>query len=70
MAVSSLDKNKVSFSDLPNGLSGLNGFYAEMGFGIENIANFLRVDFSWRLTQLDKPGIKPFRWTLYFVPNF
>lgn len=70
MAVASLDKNKVSFSDLPTGLNGLNGFYAEVGFGIENIAKFLRVDFNWRLTQLDNPNVKKFRWTLYFVPNF
>jgi len=70
MAVGSLNKNKVSFSDLPNGLIGLNGFYAEIGFGIENIAKFLRVDFNWRLTQLDNPNVNKFRWTLYFVPNF
>ena len=70
MAGASLDKKKVSFSDLPNGLNGLNGFYAEVGFGIENIAKFLRVDFNWRLTQLDNPNVKKFRWTLYFVPNF
>lgn len=70
LAVASLDKNRVSFSDLPTGLVGLNGFYAEVGFGIENIAKFLRVDFNWRLTQLDNPNIKKFRWTLYFVPNF
>lgn len=70
MAIGSLNKNKVSFSDLPNGLVGLNGFYAEIGFGIENIAKFLRVDFNWRLTQLDNPNVNKFRWTLYFVPNF
>jgi hypothetical protein len=70
LAVASLDKSKVSFSDLPTGLNGLNGFYAEIGFGIENIAKFLRVDFNWRLTQLDNPNVKKFRWTLYFVPNF
>ena len=70
MAVGSLNKNKVSFSDLPNGLVGLNGFYAEVGFGIENIAKFIRVDFNWRLTQLDNPNVNKFRWTLYFVPNF
>ena len=51
MAVSSLDPKKVSFSDLPTELKGLNGFYAEIGFGIENILKLLRVDFSWRLTQ-------------------
>ncbi len=70
MAVGSLNKNKVSFSDLPNGLVGLNGFYAEVGFGIENIAKFIRVDFNWRLTQLDNPNVNKFRWTLYFIPNF
>ena len=70
MAVGSLNKDKVSFSDLPEGLVGLNGFYAEIGFGIENIAKFIRVDFNWRLTQLDNPNVKKFRWTLYFVPNF
>ena len=70
MAVGSLNKNRVTFSDLPNGLVGLNGFYAEIGFGIENIAKFLRVDFNWRLTQLDNPNVKKFRWTLFFIPNF
>ena len=43
MAGASLDKKKVSFSDLPNGLNGLNGFYAEVGFGIENIAEIAEV---------------------------
>ena len=70
MAVSSLNRNKVSFSDLPPQLKGLNGFYAEIGFGIENILKLLRVDFSWRLTQLDQPDIKKFRWTLSFSPSF
>lgn len=58
MAVSSLDPKKVSFSDLPTELKGLNGFYAEIGFGIENILKLLRVDFSWRLTQKNQPDIK------------
>jgi hypothetical protein len=70
MALSSLDKNRVSFSDLPDGLEGLNGFYAEVGFGIENIAKLIRVDFSWRLTQLDRPEVRKFRWTLSFSPSF
>ncbi len=70
MAVSSLDPKKISFSDLPIGLKGLNGFYAEIGFGIENIAKLVRVDFSWRLTQLNEPGIKRFRWAISFSPNF
>ena len=70
MAVSSLDPKKVSFSDLPTELKGLNGFYAEIGFGIENILKLLRVDFSWRLTQKNQPDIKKFRWTFSFSPGF
>ncbi len=70
MAVSSLDPKKVSFSDLPADLKGLNGFYAEIGFGIENILKLVRVDFSWRLTQLNEPNIKKFRWTISFSPAF
>lgn len=70
MAVSSYNKKAGEFSDLPAGLTGLNGFYAEMGFGIENILKLVRVDFSWRLTQLNKPGITKFHWTLSFYPRF
>ena len=70
MAVSSLDPKKVSFSDLPTELKGLNGFYAEIGFGIENILKLLRVDFSWRLTQKNQPDIKKIRWTISFSPGF
>lgn len=70
MALSSLDPKKVSFSDLPDGVKGLNGFYAEVGFGIENILKLVRVDFSWRLTQLNEPNIRKFRWTLSFSPSF
>jgi hypothetical protein len=70
MAVSSLNRGKVSFSDLPKNLFGLNGYYAEIGFGIENILKLVRVDFSWRLTQLDNPGIRRFRWAISFSPNF
>lgn len=70
MAVGSLNKKNVSFSDLPTGLIGLNGFYAEVGFGIENIFKLIRVDFNWRLTQLNNPNVNKFRWTLYFIPNF
>lgn len=70
MAVSSLNKKNITFSDLPPNLSGLNGFYAEVGFGIENILKLLRVDFTWRLTQLDRPDVSKFRWTLGFSPKF
>lgn len=31
--------------------------YMEIGVGIDNILSFLRVDYVWRLTYLDNPGI-------------
>lgn len=49
--------------------------YYEVGFGIENIFNVLRVDFIWRLTNLkrdfdgdgnDDKNIKPFQFKLGF----
>ena len=70
MAVSSLDPKKVSFSDLPANMKGINGFYAEVGFAIENILKVVRFDFSWRLTQLNEPNIKKFRWAVSFSPSF
>ena len=34
--------------------------YVELGYGIENIFKFFRVDFFHRMTYLDNPGAKPF----------
>lgn len=34
--------------------------YVEMGYGVENIFRFLRVDFVHRLSYLDKPDVKKF----------
>ena len=34
--------------------------YMEVGYGIENIFKFFRVDFFHRLTYLDNPGARPF----------
>ncbi|MEZ5025293.1 MAG: DUF5686 family protein [Chitinophagales bacterium] len=70
MAVSSLNPKNVTFSDLPPNMKGLNGFYAEVGFAIENILKIVRVDFSWRLTQLNNPDVKKFRWAISFSPSF
>lgn len=69
LAYSFLDKNKFDFSDIPPNIKGLNGFYAEIGFGIESIAKFLRIDFNWRLTQRDDPTNKKFRVTFTFNPG-
>lgn len=34
--------------------------YLELGYGVENIFKFFRVDFFHRMTYLDNPGAKPF----------
>jgi hypothetical protein len=34
--------------------------YVELGYGVENIFKFFRVDFIHRLTYLDKPRSRPF----------
>jgi hypothetical protein len=34
--------------------------YVELGYGVENIFRFLRVDFVHRLSYLDNPGIRTF----------
>lgn len=37
--------------NLPTTMSSLDGYYAEAGFGIENIFSIFRFDVGWRLTQ-------------------
>jgi len=53
-----------AFDVLGNPNPGINGLgrqpYAEVGYGIENIFRFLRVDFMHRLTYLDNPGAQRF----------
>ncbi|WP_192350098.1 DUF5686 and carboxypeptidase-like regulatory domain-containing protein [Algoriphagus sp. Y33] len=34
--------------------------YVELGYGIENIFKFFRIDFFHRMTYLDNPDVKPF----------
>ena len=34
--------------------------YVEVGYGVENIFRFLRVDFVHRLTYLDNPNVRNF----------
>jgi hypothetical protein len=38
---------------LADGMEVMQHPYAEVGFGIENILKISRIDFTWRLTQLD-----------------
>ncbi|MBK7147658.1 MAG: carboxypeptidase-like regulatory domain-containing protein [Bacteroidetes bacterium] len=44
--------------------------YVEMGFGIENIAYVLRVDFLWRVTYRDRPDVKTWGIKLGLNPRF
>lgn len=50
----------------PKTLSKINDPYVEIGFGIENIFRIARMDFVWRLTDQNKPGV------YYFIvkPSF
>ncbi len=50
----------------PKSLSRINDPYVEVGFGIENIFRIARMDFVWRLTDQNKPGV------YYFIvkPSF
>ncbi|MCS6968212.1 MAG: DUF5686 family protein [Cytophagales bacterium] len=51
---------KLDGTPLPN-VNGLGKLpYIEVGYGIENIFRFVRVDFIHRLTYLDSPSIQPF----------
>lgn len=34
--------------------------YVELGYGVENIFKFFRVDFFHRMTYMDQPEAKPF----------
>ncbi len=43
-------KNNQSHYLFPEGLSGINNPYVELGFGFENILKFVRIDFLWRVT--------------------
>ena len=42
--------------------------YVELGYGVENIFKFLRVDFIHRLSYLDKPGARNFG--IFFTAQF
>lgn len=62
------DKNLMNSSDLDEEGNPIPAFgrldqnlpYMEVGYGIENIFKFFRVDFFHRITYLDNPGARPF----------
>jgi hypothetical protein len=52
--------SNLDFIALPDGMRVPENWYVEVGFGIENILQLLRVDFYWRATQRDVPDIQKF----------
>lgn len=50
------EKNKSSIYERPASISYLNKPYWEVGFGIENIFKFSRIDFLWRLDYNEHSG--------------
>ncbi len=52
--------NNQSVYLFPENLKALNKGYYEVGFGIENIFKISRIDFTWRLTDTDGPGVYRF----------
>jgi len=66
-----LDKRNRDVMQLPNDLGVPFPIpYIEAGFGIENIAKVVRVDFLWRLTYRNKPGSPNFGVRVMFQPSF
>lgn len=65
----SIRQSNLDLLALPDG-SYIPKNYQEIGFGVENILKFLRVDFIWRLTELDKPLAKPFGIKIGIYPKF
>ena len=65
-----LTKKNRGVLDFPEGSSALNGWYAEAGFGIENILKILRVDFYFRITDRDKADVDKWGFKLFIAPSF
>lgn len=55
---------------LPDGLSSLNEPYLETGFGFDNIFKLIRLDFIWRITNINSPQVQKFGVTFDIVPSF
>lgn len=62
------EENRALLSDVDaqgNAIEPISSFspnlpYVEVGYGVDNILKFFRVDFFHRLTYLDRPSAKPF----------
>ncbi len=70
MTMSRLHPERVDFMDLPANIKSINGYYGEIGFGIDNIAKLLRFDFMWRLSQKNDPDYDRFRLQFTVSPKF
>lgn len=73
--VSPANQINLDVNNTDGNLQDLNGVYAEVGVGVENIARFIKVDFMWRLTQHDEirpmgNEISKFGIKLEFSPSF
>ena len=54
----------------PDGLSSLYKPYLEIGFGVENIFNLIRLDFIWRVNNLTYSTIERFGISFSLEPSF
>lgn len=52
--------NPLGLETLPAGYFTNSKPYVELGYGVENIFKFLRVDFVHRMSYLDKPNVRKF----------
>jgi hypothetical protein len=69
-AIGTLSSNHEQLVQFPEGLSSLNIPYFETGFGIENILHLIRLDFIWRITNLNFPNTTRFGVGFSFEPSF
>ncbi|MEM7103948.1 MAG: DUF5686 family protein [Bacteroidota bacterium] len=70
LLVGDMRTENEAFLAKTDGLSALNGHYLEAGFGVENIARILRIDFLWRLTQREAVDVRKFGIQLQIKPGF
>ncbi len=66
----SLSKDNLAYLETSNGIKDLNGYYAETGVGIENIAKVISASFMWRLTQRNDPNVMKWGIKFAFDPSF
>ncbi len=70
MVVGSLRQENKDFLQEAYGLAEIQGAYVEAGWGVDNIARVLRVDFLFRLTQLKQTDSRLFGLRIWLKPKF